>query len=479
MRAAPCIVECARVLRIICLALALAVLGLTATTASAASVAYLDGEEVWIAALDGTSKTRLSAGEGDWRAVTAADSGRILGVANEAGKISQLSRIRLWDSAGTRISDGPLPSEVNSASTVIPLAMDLSSDGQFLAYGYSQFFSGFPTSAYYEGHYVVNADTKTRITPIGKSGETYPSFFGRRIVAIASDQNQIDLQQADSGPFGTTYQPWFQTAAALPLKQRRVDVAATGTVLAFELERYDGSTRAEAKVGVVPIAGIGGALNDPAGCFLPASGLASDVSISQDATRIAWKDDQGVKVAGIPNFSGVDDCVFTSPPVVISPTGSSPSIGGADAAAILRARTPAPPVLPGPLPRPLPRPVPPGPLPGPLPGPEGGARLALSGVVRLTAKAIISTRGVAISVQVTRAGPVTVRVTVPASRLGRRGAAVVVASGSARAKKAGRLTVLVKRTPAGRRGAARLRGARATVRVVQGTLRASRTVVLR
>ena len=452
--------------------LALAVLGLTATTASAASVAYLDGEEVWIAALDGTSKTRLSAGERDWRAVTAADSGRILGVANEAGKISGLSRIRLWDAQGTRISDGPLPSVVDSASTVMPLALDLSSDGQFLAYGYSKFYSGYPTSSLYEGHYVINADTKVLSPPIGQDGPQWPSFFGRQLITVASG-NRITVQAAGTGPFGGTFDVWFDTAGAAPLEQRRVDVAATGTVVAFELERYDGGSRAEAKIGVVPTAGIGGALNDAAGCVLPATGFPRDVSISQDATRIAWADDQGVKVAGIPNFSGVDSCVFTSPPVVISPTGSSPSIGGADAAAILRARTPAPPVLPGP--GPAPGPLPPDPRPEPL----RGARLTLLPAPRLAAAAITSSRGAAIGVQVTRAGTVTVRITVPASRLGRRGAAVVVASGTARAKKAGRLLVRVKRTTAGRRGAARLRGARATVSVVQGTLRASRTVVLR
>ena len=52
----------------------LAVLLGAGTPAWAASVAYLDGHEVWVAALDGSRKERLSAGEGDWIAVTAATS---------------------------------------------------------------------------------------------------------------------------------------------------------------------------------------------------------------------------------------------------------------------------------------------------------------------------------------------------------------------------------------------------------------------
>jgi hypothetical protein len=459
-------------MRSLAIAVVLASTLLSAGAAQAASIAYVDGEEVWLASLDGGSKVRLSEGEGEWRHVTAADSGRILGVARGARALPGASVIRLWDAQGTRISDGPLPSVVDGASTNVPLALDLSSDGQFLAYGYSKFFSGSPP-LFYEGHYVVNADTKTRTVPIDRPNKT-PSFFGREVVAVASS-NRVAVQAPGSGPFGDTFSFWFDTAAAEPQRQRRVDVAATGTALAFELN--DDGVFTGGTISVVPIAGIGGTLDAAAGCSLPVSGLARDVSISQDATRIAWKDDQGVKVAGIPDFSGADTCVLTSPPVVISPTGSSPSIGGADAAAILRARTQAPPVGPGPGPGPSPGP---GPVPPPpRPGPFVEARLSFLPTPRLAAAALTSARGAVIGVQVTRAGTVSVAVTVPARRLGRRGAAVVVASGTGTAKKAGKLMVRVKRTKAGRRGAARLRGAQVTVNVVQGTLRASRTVVLR
>ena len=430
-----------------------------AGAAQAASVAYVDGEEVWVSTLDGASKVRLSEGERDWRQVTAADSGRVLGVANKAGNIAGTSRIRLWDAQGTRISDGPLPSVVNSSQQTFPLGLDLSSDGFFLTYGYSMFFSG-PNGSFFEGHYVINADTKVLSPPIGQDGPTYPTFFGSDLVTVGQNTTKIAVQAPGTGPFGGTFGLWFDTAAALPLRQRRVDVAATGTVVAFELERRDSGFPEEGTIVVVPIAGIGGALNAAAGCSLPATGMASDVSISQDARQIAWKDDQGVKVAGIPDFSGVDVCTLTSPPVVISATGSSPSIGGA---ALPLVRPPAPPPPPVP-PKP---PVPPVPkIVVTVPGTLALARLATRG-------------GLVVPVRVARAGPVRLSLTVPARRLGRRGAAVVVATGSGRATKAQTLRVSMRLTATGRRSLARLRGTKATLTITQGSSRTTRTLTLR
>ena len=71
-------------------------------------------------------------------------------------------------------------------------------------------------------------------------------------------------------------------------------------------------------------------------CFVPTAGVATDVSVSMDATRIAWTDDQGLKVAGAPTGTALE-CVLSSPPVVISPTASQGAIGGANVAPFLPA----------------------------------------------------------------------------------------------------------------------------------------------
>ena len=85
-------------------------------------------------------------------------------------------------------------------------------------------------------------------------------------------------------------------------------------------------------------------------CFLPAAGIARDASLAQDAGAIAWKDDGGVKVAGSPS-TAADPCVMGSAPVVLSPTGTHPSIGGADVAAFLPKPPATQPPPPGPAAR--------------------------------------------------------------------------------------------------------------------------------
>lgn len=74
-------------------------------------------------------------------------------------------------------------------------------------------------------------------------------------------------------------------------------------------------------------------------CDLPVVGSSSNVSFSPDGTQIAWKDDEGVKVADAPNLAaGSGTCTLTSPAHVISATGKSPDFGGADVGKILNPR---------------------------------------------------------------------------------------------------------------------------------------------
>jgi hypothetical protein len=75
--------------------------------------------------------------------------------------------------------------------------------------------------------------------------------------------------------------------------------------------------------------------------MMPTSGIATHASLSMDATRIAWTDDQGLKVAGTPTTAD-DPCALTSPPVVISPTATQGAIGGANVVAFLPVSTPPP-----------------------------------------------------------------------------------------------------------------------------------------
>jgi hypothetical protein len=148
------------------------------------------------------------------------------------------------------------------------------------------------------------------------------------------------------------------------------------------------------------------------------------------------------------------------------PTGTHPSIGGADVAAF------------------LPKPPPTAPPPLALPGPGApGATAPLAPIVKvpakLTARALAASRGVPIKVKVGGPGKVSIKGTVPARRLGRRGKPVVVATGKRVARVAGTVTIRLRLNAIGRKRVRRLKGARLTLRIVQGFRSATKVVRLR
>ena len=145
------------------------------------------------------------------------------------------------------------------------------------------------------------------------------------------------MQDTSAAPYGTDFTPWIDFSGS-GLELRRTDVAANGQLLAAELEQWNGGTQEIGKIAVVATQGVDQSPTFPASvdCFVPTAGVAKDVSLSLDATRIAWTDDAGLKVAGSPT-TNADPCVLSSPPVVISPTASQGAIGGANVAAFLPA----------------------------------------------------------------------------------------------------------------------------------------------
>ena len=430
---------------------------LGAGPASASSVAYIDGHEVWVSTLDGSRKERLSAGEGDWISVTAADNGAILGVRLEAGRIFQLAKIQLWGSDGSVLSQGPLPSTSGWSSYVAPLGLDLTSDGVFAVYGYSGQTGIVPNATFVRGHYAILSDTKTNLTPIGQSGYTNPTTFGRRVVA--SQGSQVVAQVTDvSNPFAISWAPIIDVSGT-GLELRRTDVAATGRLAAIELAADPGDD----KIAAVSLSGMDppvtvGAATD---CFLPTVGEATEPTLSQDGAFIGWKDAQGVKVAGAPTGT-TEPCALSSPPIVISPTGSYPSIGGANVAQ-LRPTTPAP--------------------TSPTPPPSAAPRLSPLAVTlpaKPTAAALATTRGLALKVRAPAAGRITVTGSVIARRLGLKGKKqIVIASGFASPKAAGTVTVRVRLKKFARKYRARLRGATLVLRISQGRLTTKKSVRLR
>ncbi len=424
----------------------LAVFG-AAPAAQAGSIAYVDQNEVWVSSFDGTQKALLSAGEGDWRVVTAADNGMVLGVRLEAGKVSQLAKIQLWGSDGQTISQGPLPYSTYSWSTyAAPLGLDLSADGVFLAYGYG----GQVGSGFYSGHNVVNSDTKTNNTPIGQDGYQWPTMFGQQVVAKSG--SSAVFQPAGTGPFGTGFTSLIDLSGLPGLTLQRTDVAATGNLAAMDL---DGTTD---KIAVVSLSGMttGAAVGDTVNCFLPATGNAANATFSQDGQFVAWQDVEGIKIAGVPTTAN-NPCVFSSPPVLISATGSSPSIGGSDVRTL--------------------RPTAPG---GGTDDAPASKPLIVTLPAKVTAAELTSKAGLPLKVTVSAGGKITVTASVPASRLGLKGKkAVVIATGSASPRSAGQVSFKLQLNAKGRKYRKRLPGLTLTLRITQGAKTTTKTIRLR
>jgi hypothetical protein len=446
--------------------IAILVLLTTAPAAGAASIAYIDSGEVWLSSLDGTQKVRLAthvvngAGETEkWLAVAASDNGRIVAARNFPGRNSGFSWFKVWEPNGASTVEGPLNAPSGWAIQVYPLGFDVTADGAHMVYGYSN--SGFCCPTSFEQGTYVRPVSNSPLDPIKVSGQEHPTLFGRRMIAHSG--GTVNVQGTSAPPYGTDFTPWLDVSGT-GLDLRRTDVAANGQLAARELEQWDAGTQTIGKVAVLTTQGIDQAPTFPAAvdCVVPTSGPATDASLSLDATRIAWTDDGGLKVAGAPT-TAADPCELTSPPVVISPTASQGAIGGANIAAFLPASA-----------------QPPG---TGLPSTGGGGSSSKAPLAtlpkKLTVKALSGARGIAIKVKVARAGKVKLSGTVPAKILRRRGKPVVIATGSTTARRAGTVTVRLRLTATARKKLKRLKGARMTLRVSQGGLSTIKRVRLR
>src|SRR3954447_25621663 len=235
----------------------------TPAVADAASVAYLDKGEVWLASLDGTQKTRLAApvvnGDGDtenWLDIAQSDTGRIVAVRNKPGRISNFSWFKIWEPDGTSTVEGPLNAPGGWSVYVYPLGFDITADGSHLVYGYSNSSSCCPIS-FARGMYVRPA-TSSALNPIDTGGQTSPSLLGSRVVSVddASSPTVVNVQDAGSGnPYTNAFTPWLDTSS-VGLDLDAIDVAANGRLAALGFEEWTGATQTVGSVGLLAVQGV-------------------------------------------------------------------------------------------------------------------------------------------------------------------------------------------------------------------------------
>lgn len=432
-----------RIRTLFTLALSLLAVCLLAQSA-AASVAYIDGNEVWVASDDGARKLRLSAGENDWREVAQSDQGYIVGTRRESGKISQLASFTVWDPSGKVVHFGSLSGAITGGLNSYPLSLDITPTGGNLVYGF--FATNFDFSSAGKGTYLkVTADASTAV-PLALQGAMYPTLVGTRILAT-NGSDQILLQ--DPSSIGSsTFVPWQTITVSGELANhtlRRVDASATGTIFSGEFQNETNNLAEVDKVVMWKFGSLGtdSYIDD---CLLPNQGPVHNVSISQDAIKMTWADARGVLIAPTPNLrtGGPSSCDMPAP-AVLSATGTYPSYG--------------PFVVPA---------------SAGTGGGGGGPTVSVGSKIKL-ATAIKS--GFKISVTSAVAGKAKATLSVKPSTVGKKGKkAIEIAKGSANLAAGAKKRIKLKFTKKGKSFKKKLKGKKATLTVTVGGAKTTKTI---
>ena len=201
---------------------------------------------------------------------------------------------------------------------VYPLSLDLSADGGFMVYGYSH------SSCCVGGQYSFARGSYARPTAASSAGAArHQRHGGAHAVRIAHDRAHGRRRQRP----GLGLQRGLHAVArhrdlrSQPAPDRRGRRRAAWSGWSSSSGRT--ATQTTGKIALISVSGVDQPPTFPAAvdCYLPATGVAKDVSLSQDATRVAWSDDDGLKVAGTPS-TVADPCVLSAPAVLIAPKGA-------------------------------------------------------------------------------------------------------------------------------------------------------------
>ena len=455
--------------------------GASQAAAAPGGVAYVKDGQVWVANLDGSKKVQLSEGDPWWNAVAISTSGGIAATKNEPNKVAQLSQFAIWNPDGTVKDQGPAsPGSNFSGSLAAPLGLELTPSNSGLVFGFSNYVYGYPVGTLTTGYAIL--PSATRVTPTSVYTNTaleWPSLVGGNRVIGGGGGQSIFVESAPgnlTGPFV----PWSALDVGSGFEYHVVTASDDGVIVGAEL--CDKATSpCQDKVGFFKTSGLLGAYVDD--CFAPISGQTDGVDVSADGATVVWADADGVKVAPAPNLrpSGPSTCEFSSQPVTIEPGARYPALGPVDVDALYAARNPQPPAggattttttttTPGGGGATTPTPALKVPVPGAAPVAAVPAGLAAG---------TLGSSGTTIQVAVGKAGKVTVTVTVPARSVGRKGAPVVIAAGTATAKSAGQLAVKLKPTKLGKKLKSKLRRKRVKIVIKSGGKATTKTITLR
>ena len=187
-----------------------------------------------------------------------------------------------------------------------------------VAYGYQ--YCGFACQSLYRGYWLTFSDNQGAYptNPQGASDAFNPTFYGTRVVSSDSGGRIFVQPDVPEAPFTSSYESWL---SADNLYLSRAEVSPANNQVAVEWSKTGGEEGIiiAQHDGTVP----GGLAAD---CTLTVAAHSGNLTFSPDGSQTAWRDDEGIKVAGVPNMAaGRSACTLTAPAHVISSSGTQPS----------------------------------------------------------------------------------------------------------------------------------------------------------
>jgi hypothetical protein len=332
--------------RLLVVAAALVALAVAAPAASADSIAYVKDGDVWLSTGDGSRQYRVTS-TGRYADVSQADDGTMIALTGV--------RLHRLDRHGNVLADFDTPvSDTRPAPARTfygPFDPAISPDGTKVAYTYhymtqSQSPTCFPPTCFVgineggTGYSWADRQTGWDDPALGKhSGWRNPVWVDEDTVMISDPthmpNHDVILDTISDGDSGNLVHGWFSDTVENNPHVSGGDISRDRTKLAFATGSND-STLTVYSVTQFPTAfsdGEAPASTRPTICYRYSgpAGHYSTPTFSPDGGRLAWAEDDGIKIVTVPSFAGgctVDGATPTAPLVI--PGGSQPDWGPAD-----------------------------------------------------------------------------------------------------------------------------------------------------
>jgi hypothetical protein len=272
-----------------------------AAPASAGSVAYIDDHNLWFSSPDGARKVQVTRGgnnDASWMFPSQGRDGKTVVVHNDAfdNGASHREVLYLYGPTGKLVTAYVMPRYAGTASAVYPIGLDMDWNSNAVAYGYQ--YCGWACGSLYKGFWLTFSDNQGAFPsdPQGQSDAFNPTFYKTRVVFRDSGGNIFVQPDVAEAPFTSSYQGWITHGDGYFLS--RAEVSPANDQVAIDWIRDDGAT------GITVAQHSGTVPSDlVTACDIPAAGKASYATFSPDGSQMAWTDDEGLKVAGVPNLA--------------------------------------------------------------------------------------------------------------------------------------------------------------------------------